>query len=123
MQTANDILNDLAHFSGTERYRRHSILFPNLLLTDGCLYLAKEAQCFWLFDIIGSILRLPEIKKEGFFVAKIKKEENRATFTADDGNGNILYTQFIGWTDFPLPEYSFYVHLGDDWVACLKSEY
>jgi hypothetical protein len=124
MKSANELTENLLNFYSTESYHRHSILFPNLILTDGCLYLAKNAECFWLFDIIGSILRLPQIKKEGFFVAKIKKDEKGATFTADDGDGNILYSQKIEYTDFPLPEYSFYVQYnGEKWAACLKSEY
>ena len=38
-------------------------------------------------------------------------DTNAATLTADDGDGNILVTQEIEFTDFPLPEIKIYVEI------------
>jgi hypothetical protein len=118
--------SELSQFTGTEKYHRFSILFRSLVLTDGAKYLAEKAECYWLMDIIGSILPLISIKSGGFCgatIAKIKGTSG-AVFTADDGNGNVFYTQKIPYTDFPLDEYKLYVcDNGNVWVILLPSEY
>ncbi len=49
-----DALKNFGQFSmGTENYYRHSLV-PNFLFTDGVKYLAENAECFWLIDIIAS---------------------------------------------------------------------
>jgi hypothetical protein len=50
--TVNLELN-LKQFTGTEQYHRfHS----STVLTDGALYLAEVARCFWLMDVFASHL-------------------------------------------------------------------
>ena len=117
--------NDLDQFTGTEEYHVHSILGTGkIMLTDGCRYLAEKGT-FWLFDIISSIL--PEIKGEEFWSVRLKKTGTEAVFTVDDGNGNILYTQNIEYTDFPLDEVHLFVsdlrEYGNPVVVMLPSEY
>jgi hypothetical protein len=51
-------LSQLDGFSGTEGYHRFSVLFPNLVLTDGVKFFAENAGCFWWLDIIGSYQNL-----------------------------------------------------------------
>jgi hypothetical protein len=36
------------------------------------------------------------------------KTDHTATLTCDDGNGRIVFSKVIEFTDFPLPEISFY---------------
>jgi hypothetical protein len=118
--------NNLNQFTGTEEYFGHSILGTGKLsITSGCYYLRETGQCHWLFDIISSIL--PQIRGEEFWSVRLKKTGSAAVFTVDDGNGNILYTQNIGYTDFPLDEIHLFVY---DWrqygnapVVMLPSEY
>jgi hypothetical protein len=47
-------------------------------------------------------------------------DDRSATLTCDDGNGTIIYTQHIPFTDFPLKEITFYF---TDNVILLPSEY
>jgi hypothetical protein len=60
-------------------------------------------------------------------VCAAKKTGNEAIFTVDDGNGNILYTQNIEYTDFPLDEVHLFVsdlrEYGNSPVVMLPSEY
>lgn len=127
MKTSLEIMQiDLSNFTGTESYHSHAILGTGLIyLTEGCHYLREKSSCYWLFDIISSIL--PEIKGEEFWSVRLKKTGNEAIFTVDDGNGNILYTQNIEYTDFPLDEVHLFVsdlrEYGNSPVVMLPSEY
>ncbi len=48
-----DLRNQLSQFTGTEKYYRIS---PKAVLTDGTLYLAETASCYWLMDVYASHL-------------------------------------------------------------------
>lgn len=127
MKNQNEIKSGLNQFYGTECYHRFSVLFRNLVLTDGAKYLADECQCYWLFDIIGSILIDGKIastfKHCSPVVVSIKKTGSRAVVTCGSENAPI-YTQEIEYTDFPLDEYDFLVGYNGDnlFVAMLFSE-
>lgn len=119
MMSAEQLLSNLREFYGTENYHHHWC-GGQILLTDGAAFLREAANCFWLFDIIASIKPLLR-KKDHFHVIKLTKQgDGEAVFVADDGNGNVHYTQKIGLTDFPLESLELY--FADD-VVMLKSEY
>lgn len=111
---------NLQQFTGTEDYYR---IAPNLVITDGVQYLANEANCYWLLTAIYS--HLPKASQSSeFVVARLVVWGSRAELTLDDGNGNVLVTQKIGYTDFPLPEMKLYcIKQESNWVALLPSEY
>jgi hypothetical protein len=126
MKTKEELLSDMAQFTGTEEWHRYSPLFRNVLLTDGAKYLAEECGAFWLIDMIAS--HLPSVK-DTFAVAVL---------TVKDGVGHfclvpdvpcevdeIYAEQKIEWTDFPLEQITFYVSYSDGvhWVILLPSEY
>jgi len=109
--------SNLSGFTGTEDYHAFSALCPKVVLTDGAYYLAETAGAFWLMDIIGSVYTAhPERKKfwdEGFAVWTLKVENKKGVVTADDGNDNIVYSQEIEFTDFPLSEMKLFVEIGE----------
>ena len=121
MKTASEITNDLQNFYGTEHYYAYRALgFPNLKLTDGVKYLAEAAECYWLLEIVASVGKKLRAK-DHFHVITLKADgKGGATFTADDGNGNIHHTQKLEYSSFPLPEIKLYFI--DD-VLLLVSEY
>jgi len=124
METKETILTNLAHCTGTETYHRFSILFKNLFLTDGAKYLADAAQCYWLMDIIGSYQRT--LKTNPFQTWTFDKASGLVKATnGNSGPENILATQFIKYTDFPLDEIKlFIVDNGDgNVIVMLPSEY
>lgn len=103
MQNPNNLLCNLRQFTGTERYHRFSLLWRNVLLTDGAKYLADNAECFWLFDIIASAQCKDAVKREEFQVWEIvKMSPSSANVRCEDGNGKQVYGQGIPYTDFPL---------------------
>jgi hypothetical protein len=75
--------------------------------------------------MIWSVYGLENIHSQEFLVAKLKVKEEKGTFTLDDGNGNILYTQTIEYTDFPLDEISLFIEPLDEKrrVILLPSEH
>jgi hypothetical protein len=100
---------DLAGFTGTEQWYRHPVI-KSTLYTDGIKYLAERAGAYWLIDEIAYQQYHPRLKNEEFQVWKlsVNQQQSWATLTCDDGNGRILFTKQIGYTDFPLEEISIY---------------
>jgi hypothetical protein len=112
---------NLRQFSGSENWYRHGIN-RNVLFTDGAKYVADEGGAYWLLDAIA-ICQLYEkpVSGEGFQVWKLKVNADRtAILTCNDGNANIVYTQHIEFTDFPLDEIKLYF---TDNTILLPSEY
>ena len=114
---------ELAHFSGTTQ---HYYLpnFPNYHYTDGIRYLIHNGAT-WLISDIFLYQRNPAIMKhleqDYFQHWKLRvNEDNSATLSCDDGNGNIIKQWEIDYTDFPLSEIRFYLI---DKVLMLPSEY
>lgn len=123
MDKAIEILNTLPQFTGTERYYRWSVIFQKCLLTDGTKYLADEAQCYWLMDVVASHLR-----KYGdtFGVARLVRnaQGEGVTFFLEDGNDHVIAKQEIEYSDFPLPSIVLYVTWDtQNWTIMLPSEY
>ena len=115
---------DLAHFTGSETWYKHG-LNRRVTFTEGAKYVADKAGAHWLIDEIalaqmGSNPVTAGVAAEEFQVWKLAVHENRsATLTCDDGNGNIVYTKPIEFTDFPLPAFTFWFENG---VIYLPSE-
>ncbi len=113
--------SDLTQFTGTEQWYRHGINRA-VVFTDGAKYVADTAGAYWLLDEIAIIQPYNRrIAGEAFQVWKLMVHDDRsATLTCDDGNGTIIYTKHIPFTDFPLEEITFYF---TDNVILLPSEY
>lgn len=114
-------VSDLTQFTGTEQWYRHGINRA-VVFTDGAKYVADTAGAYWLLDEIAVIQpHNRRIAGEAFQVWKLIVHDDRsASLTCDDGNGNIIYTKNIPFTDFPLEEITFYF---TDNVILLPSEY
>ena|SRR6185437_13341168 len=111
---------DLNQFIGTENWYRHALVH-SVTYTDGVKYVADNGGAYWLLDEIA----LPQkfnaaVKNEPFQVWKLTVSERKGVLTCDDGDGKIVYTKQIPFTDFPLPEIKFYF---TDNVILLPSEY
>lgn len=99
---------DLERFTGTTDYYK---LTNSVYLTDGTKYLADQANCYWLMDVIASHLAMVRTY-ETFLVAVLhKNEKGEALFELVD---DVPYRkrwarQEIEWTDFPLSEIKLYI--------------
>ena len=117
----NTIKNELTQFTGTENYYR----YHDLLLTDGVYYLAEAANCFWLMDAVWAHSSTKGwLGKEDFISCKLNVQDSVGKLTFDDGNKNILASQHIPYTDFPLDKVQLFLVRGEaQFVVMLPSEY
>ena len=109
MTTANKLTAaDLRQFTGSEHWYRHGLV-RNVLFTDGTKYLADQGGAYWLLDEIALAQRSNRVVAEAFQVWKLAvNPDHTAVLTCDDGNGNVVFTKRIEFTDFPLPEVTLY---------------
>ncbi len=111
---------DLESFTGSENWYQHGLVRA-ITYTDGAKYVAEEGGAYWLLDEIALAQKFdPAVKAEPFQVWKLAVTDNKSVLTCDDGNGNVVYTKPVPFTDFPLPEITFYF---TDNVILLPSEY
>lgn len=112
----------LCRFTGTENYYRH---IGKLLLTDGAKFLADNAGCYWLYDIVWSVL--PKLPEDSFAVVTltVDLDARRGVVVIGDGNDRKLYRQRIPFTDFPLAEITLYLEDAEEGfkVLLLPSEH
>jgi hypothetical protein len=103
MKTSNQIKEELNQFCGTEHYYKHPL--SKAVYTDGILAMATECQAFWLIDACLSWQFDKAVREQDFQVFKLKvKEDKSAILTIEDGNYNLIASQEIEFTDFPLDE-------------------
>ena len=112
---------ELRQFSGSENWYRHGIN-RNVTFTDGAKFVADEGGAYWLLDTIA-ICQVHEkrVSGEGFQLWKLKVNGDRtASLECTDGDNNVVYTERIEYTDFPLDEITLYFANN---VIHLPSEY
>jgi hypothetical protein len=118
---AEQIKQGLRQFTGTTQYTRYQ---SNLLLTDGIVYLAEHAHCFWLLDLFASYLSSIDGNQEWLVVLKLTRNGDGALAVIEDGNGKLFGRQEIEWTDFPLDSITIDGCWSDEhWVVMLPYEY
>jgi len=112
---------DLAQFTGTEKWFRHSIN-SKVLYTEGAQHVAEHGQAYWLLDEIALIQPYDKnVAAEEFQVWRLTvRPDKTATLTCDDGNGIIVFSKEIPFTDFPLEAITLYFANN---VIHLPSEY
>ena len=101
MKTPTEIQNTLAHFYGSDEFFRYG----NSIITQGVSYLANSADCFWLIDLICSHQCSPKVRREEFQVFNLikNKKGSGCKIIIEDGNNNVIGSQSISYTNFPLP--------------------
>jgi hypothetical protein len=111
---------DLAQFTGTEHWYRHGLV-RNLLYTDGVKHVADAGGAYWLIDEIAFAQRFETaVAAQPFQLWKLTVKHGVGVLTCEDGNGRRVSCKRIEYTDFPLPEISFYF---TDNTILLPSEY
>jgi hypothetical protein len=111
---------DLRQFTGTEKWHRHPFV-RTVLYTDGVQYVAEKGGAYWLLDDIAFAQRGKRVAAEAFQLWRLRVHPNHTgTLTCEDGNGNVVFTKALTFTDFPLEEITLYFTNG---VILLPSEY
>lgn len=96
-----EIKSALTQFTGTATYYKHPF---GLHYTDGIKFLADECKCYWLIDFVASWQIDAKVRAEEFQVYKMTVKDSQATINIEDGNDNVIRSQEIEYTDFPLDE-------------------
>jgi hypothetical protein len=112
---------DLRQFTGSETWWRHPLV-RDVLYTDGAKYVAEAGGAYWLLDEIAFAQRGDKaVAAEAFQFWKLTvKPDQTATLICDDGNGHIVLSKELEFTDFPLEEITLYF---TDKTILLPSEY
>lgn len=113
---------DLNRFTGSEIFYRHPL---GVIYTEGIKYLAQNARAYWLIDIIASyqgnvrITQDPMLQEIQFWKLKVS-QNNSAILTCERDTDDVVITQKIEFTDFPLDEVKIYL---SNKTLLLPSEY
>lgn len=109
----SELESNLDQYTGTENYYRISGLHPDIVCTDGVLYLAQMAKAFWLLDAILSYQKQCSkdemLSQMQFWKLSVDLEKSSAVLTCDRDSGDTAITQEIEYTDFPLAEIKIWV--------------
>lgn len=113
-------LQDLTAFTGTDNWFRHPVV-KRILYTDSIRHMMVKGAAFWLIDEIAFQQYHPRVRTEQFQVwtLTVNLKEATGTLTCEDGNGRVLCSKQIPYTDFPLAEIK--VYFSND-VILLPSE-
>lgn len=115
---------DLNHFTGTEQWFAH---WANrkVTYTEGVQHFAEEAGAHWFLDIVATEL-LPHCLREEFLSITMTVTGQSAKIVADDGNGKVVWSKDITYTDCPEGEWKFFMAPGGPGGSCVvmvPSEY
>jgi hypothetical protein len=103
--------SNLSQFYGSDQAFFHP-LFRGINYTQGVSFLMHNGAAWLVEDILSHALHNPKVRREEFVVAKLKVKDRKAMLTFEDGNDNVVARQKYDFTNFPLPEISFYVENG-----------
>ena len=83
-----------------------------MLFTDGVKFIADSAGAYWLIDEIAINQTRPKVRAEEFqvWVLKVDLEKRKGVLSCDDGNGNVVFTKRIEYTDFPAARDQILLH-------------
>lgn len=100
---------DLAHFYGSQQWFRHWAV-RSVLYTEGAQHVFEHGGAYWLLDEIAfRQMDRKAVKNEPFQVWDLKVVNSSGMLTCENGNGNVVYTKKLDYTDFPLPSIRFFV--------------
>jgi len=94
------------------------------LITKNLYYVAEDLGCFWLLHLYASHLSCLLPDEQPFTCMKLTVEQTSAVAHIEDGNGGILGSERIEYTDFPLSDFTLFgCWNGDCWVIMLPEDY
>lgn len=115
----NQFKQELKYYTGSERFFRHC--YGRGIYTEGAQFMAETLGAYWLLDHIFINQALDVLKSQPFQVWKITVNgDNSARITVEDGNDHTVTFFHLGYTDFPLPEFTLWLV---DKTLMLPSEY
>jgi hypothetical protein len=110
METQQLTSTELSQFNGTENWYRHPVV-RKMLYTDGVRFMMNKAGAYWLIDEIAFQQYHPRVKCEEFqvWILNVDLEKSTGALHCEDGNGRVLCSKQIPFTDFPLDKVKIFV--------------
>jgi hypothetical protein len=99
-----------------------------LVITDGVKSVCETAGAFWLLDIIRSYQFDKRLQKDEmlqhiqFWLLDVDLEKNTAVVTLERDSDDVVLTQKIPFTDFPLAKFKLYYTPAEK-IVLLPNEY
>jgi len=122
--TAAELQAYIAQVNGFETHYRH--LLSGMSYSEGVKFIADKAGAYWLIDLIliSSKLKHLQAKCEGLEFWTLTTNDGKGELICtdggmDDGEANVVFSQTIPFTDFPLDEITLY---NDGGILCLPGE-
>ncbi|MEM9447015.1 MAG: DUF6876 family protein [Cyanobacteria bacterium P01_E01_bin.6] len=115
--------SDLARFTGSDVIYKHPVF--NIRYTEGVQYMAEHAGAYWLIEAIASWQFEPQVREDPMlqeiqFWALTVNDDSSAVLVCERDTDDVVVTQSIAMTDFPLRSIKLYFQQG---VLLLPSEY
>ena len=120
MKSAGKILDIINHAHGSDAYHKYSPIPGYPVATDGVIALAEAAGCYWLLDIIGSYQSDKRLDPSFQVWVLEVNLENSSGVMRGLNDTELIVSQEILYTDFPLDEIKLFLM---DGVILLPSEY
>jgi hypothetical protein len=112
----------LAHYHATENWYRHGLV-KSMLYTDGVQCFAENGGdhgAYWFLDIVATEY-WPLLSRQPFLVVELSVgDQKSAVIKVDDGNGRVITTRQISYTDMQPGDWRFFL---TDNVLLLPGEY
>ena len=103
---SSDLSNLMSYCYGTEHYYTNPIY--SFKYTDGVKIFCKNAQSYWLLDIVNSVCRFYKRMHQDLIIIKLEvNKDNKASLSFEDTKG-IFFSQILPFTDCPEGEWLFY---------------
>lgn len=98
----SSLKQELKQFSGSETFYEFP-LNKKIVFTEGVKYLADVGKAHWLLGEVA-LGFFPKIVKRGMSVVDLEvfTETFKAKLTLRDGDGRVLETKEVDYTDFPI---------------------
>lgn len=121
----NQLHSELTQFIGSETWTSAGPLFPNVIYSEGAVFLAENGKAWWLLEAIASHLtagkEIREKAKEnqcflGLHFWELQKDGDGAILACVEDTGlEPIVTQKIEYTDFPFSRSGlFRLYVGND---------
>ncbi|MDJ0508973.1 MAG: hypothetical protein QNJ64_06940 [Crocosphaera sp.] len=119
MSTSTLTASELGCFIGSQKVFKHCLGL--LQYTEGVQYMAEKGEAYWLIDAIASYQIHDHVRNEDIQFWKLTVNENQtATLICERDTDDVVVTQNIEFTDFPLSEITLYLA---NQTLMLPSEY
>jgi hypothetical protein len=95
--SADELAQDLRHFTGSMDLYKQPDFLGGLLYTEGVQHFCEKAGAYWFLDIISTEIHSIHNQSYDAFIT-LTVADSQAWITVTDGDDNVYYTRKIDYT-------------------------